>query len=83
MMITSSMDFFFPSVKNQAMRRLLNARFAILNIAISVWLLKNCRVIYKTNLAFIRTTLQFFKQQHEYFCNQQIPFNQQSETSLL
>jgi len=47
------MDFFFPGVKNQAMSHLLNACFAI--AATSVYLLQNCRVIYKTTMVYIRT----------------------------
>ena len=34
--------FFFPEVKNHAISRLLNACFAILNIATSFWLIQNC-----------------------------------------
>jgi len=53
------MDFFLK-VKNRAMRGLLNACFAILNIAISVWLVKNDGIIYKTNTAYIRTNRHNF-----------------------
>ena len=45
--------------------------FAIWNIAIGDWLLQNCRVIYKTNTAFSRTSSAFFKQQYEYLCKKQ------------
>jgi len=37
------------------MSRLLNACFAVLNIATSVWFLQNCGFIYETNTAFIKT----------------------------
>jgi len=39
MKIIQRMDFFIPEVKNQVISRLRNTCFAILNIAISVWLL--------------------------------------------
>jgi len=52
-----SVDFFFPKVKNHVMSCMLNARFEMFNIAISVWLLQNYRMIYKTNTAFIRTNI--------------------------
>jgi len=56
MMIILSIDFFIPEVKNRSMSRLLNACFAILSIASSVWLLHHFGFIYETSTAFIRTT---------------------------
>jgi len=54
-MITFRMFFFIPEVKNGTISRLLNACFAILNIATNFWLIQNCGVICKTNMTFIRT----------------------------
>jgi len=68
MMIILSMDFFLPKVKNRAMRRLLKACFAILNMATSACFLRNCGVIYKTNNH--QKSPQFFKQQHEFLYKQ-------------
>jgi len=47
------------------MSRVLNACFAILDIATSVWLIKNCVAICS----------QFLKQQLEYLCKQYNSFH--------
>jgi len=49
------------------MSDLFNGCVAVLNIATSSCLIESCRVIYKTNTAFIRTRTMFFKQQHDFF----------------
>jgi len=45
MMIILRLYFFIPKVKNRAISCLLNACFAILNVAASFWLIQNCAVI--------------------------------------
>ena len=69
-MIMLSMFIFMPEVKDRAMSRLLNACFAILNIATSFWHIKKRRVIYKRNGIYQNKSSHFFKHQHEYLCKQ-------------
>jgi len=60
-MIRLSMGFFIPEVKNRAMSSLLNACFAILDIATNFWLIQTCGVIYKRNTAFSEQVLATFQ----------------------
>jgi len=54
MVIFKYVFFFIQKVTNRVIRSLLNACFVILNIEPSVWLIQNCGVIYKINIAFTR-----------------------------
>jgi len=72
-----------PEVKNRVMSRLLNACFAILNIAITFWVIQNCGVIYRINTAFIRTNPHNFSSNSTNICaNSKIPSIHQSQMTL-
>jgi len=72
------MVFFIQEMKNHDTSRLLNARFEILTITTSFWLIQNRGIIYKTNTAVIRTSPRNFSSNRtNIYANSKIPSTRQ------